>query len=199
MIEDYIKNSGEALLSACFVYDNARSAEKMLDWKFLGKDNLAWTEGPCLSAPANAEQINHEYPYILNMSKEFSVAANLVIGNTPIKNANGGVTAPMSPPRNKDGSRVESVIAKLAIIEQFEIYKEFLITFEGPYNKKRLQAWQHLISEDHSKIISTLTNRRNELTHDKNCLLPTMKEAVEYYYLIKQSAKILYNTHVEHF
>lgn len=194
MIDQYIKDLGEAILAACFVYDNARSAEKMLEWENLGNDNAAWTkEGPYISAGANQEQINHEHPYCLRISKEFAMAGHLVLGDYPKQEKNGGYAVPLSPPKNKQNSRVEPVIAKLAIIELFELYKEFLVSFNGPYNKKILKVWDNHLSRDHIVKIKTLVDRRNELTHDKNSPLATMKEAIEYYYLCKGSAEILYN------
>ena len=194
MIEQLIQDLGEAILEACFVYDNARSAEKMLNWENLGNDNAAWTEeGPYLSAGANIEQINHEHPYCLRISKEFAMAGYLVLGDSPKQEENGGYKVPLSPQKNKRNSRVEPVIAKLAIIELFELYTQFLVSFNGPYNKKKLKVWESHLSINHIVKIKTLIDRRNELTHDKNSPLATMKEAVEYYCLCKALAKILYN------
>lgn len=194
MIEQYIKDLGEAILAACFVYDNARSAEKMLEWENLGNNNAAWTkEGPYISSGASQEQINHEHPYCLRISKEFAMASHLVLGDSPKQEENGGYKVPLSPPKNKHNSRVEPVIAKLAIIELFELYKEFLVSFNGPYNRRKLKDWESHLSRDLIVKIKTLVDRRNELTHDKNSSLATMKEAVEYYYLCKGLAEILYN------
>ncbi|MCX8578832.1 hypothetical protein J3U35_05200 [Gilliamella sp. B2717] len=200
MIEQHIQDLGEAILEACFVYDNARSAEKMLDWGNLGNDNAAWTEeGPYLSAGANLEQINHEHPYCLRISKEFAMAGYLVLGDSPKQEENGGYKVPLSPQKNKHNSRVEPVIAKLAIIELFELYKQFLVSFNGPYNKKKLKFWESHLSIDDITKIKTLIDRRNELTHDKNSPLATMKEAVEYYCLCKELSKMLYNIHSNSF
>lgn len=200
MIKQHIQDLGEAILEACFVYDNARSAEKMLDWGNLGNDNAAWTEeGPYLSAGSNKEQINHEHPYCLRISKEFAMAGYLVLGDSPKQEENGGYKVPLSPQKNKHNSRVEPVIAKLAIIELFELFKQFLVSFNGPYNKKKLKVWESHLSIDHIVKIKTLIDRRNELTHDKNSPLATMKEAVEYYCLCKELAKILYNIYCNSF
>jgi len=179
------------MLAACLTYDNARSAEKMADWHCVGEDNVAWIEGPYLSAGANQTQIDHSHPYCFKTSDEFGVVAGIVMGANPAKLENGGVRIPL-PPKDKHESRVEPVISKLAIIEQFELFKEFLMTFEGPYNKKRCKSWEGRVSEDIINLVSDLTNRRNELTHDSVYELPSMKETVAYFYNLRELAQKLY-------
>ena len=55
----FLKKINEAALDSAWVFDLARSAEKMLDPNCCGDDNLAWKDGPYLSAPAN-EKRNHK-------------------------------------------------------------------------------------------------------------------------------------------
>lgn len=198
MLNAFFKDLGQSILSSCLVYDYARSAEKMLCWDNLGNNHPAWNEdGPYLSSGVNIEQINHEHPYCLRISKESAMAAHLVLGDQPeVEEANGGAKADLYP-SNKQGSRVEPIIAKLAIIDIFELYKQFLISFDGPFNHKKAKEWVNIISKDLQERIKSVVDRRNELTHDKNYNLPTMKEAVEYFYLCKQLAEILYNIHIE--
>ncbi len=191
MIENYLDKSGRAMLAACFTFDNARAAEKMADWHCVGEDNEAWKNGPYLSAGANQKQIDHRYPYCFRTSDEFGIVAGIILGPNPPRNKNGGVRIPM-PPKDLNESRVEPVISKLAIIEQFELFKEFLITFDGPFNRKKCQAWEGLIEEDALNLLTELTNRRNELTHDSEHALSSMKEAVAYFYQLRQLAPKLY-------
>lgn len=46
----FLKKINEAALDSAWVFDLARSAEKMLDPNCCGDDNLAWKYGPYLSA-----------------------------------------------------------------------------------------------------------------------------------------------------
>lgn len=179
------------MLAAALTYDNARAAEKMADWHCVGEDNVAWKEGPYLSAGANKKQIDRSHPYCFRTSDEFGAIAGIVMGANPGKSENGGVKIPL-PPKDKHESRVEPVIAKLAIIEQFELFKEFLITFDGPYNKKRCKAWEGRVEQELLDLVGELTSRRNELTHDSDCELPSMKEAVAYFYHLHQLAPKLH-------
>lgn len=190
-MDDYLDKSGKAMLAACLTFDNARAAEKMADWHCVGEDNDAWKEGPYLSAGANQKQIDRSHPYCFRTSDEFGAVAGIVMGPNPKKSANGGVQIPL-PPKDLHESRVEPVISKLAIIEQFELFKEFLVTFDGPFNKKQCQAWKGRIEDEVLDLVSQLTNRRNELTHDSDHELPSMKEAVAYFYQLRQLAPKLY-------
>lgn len=190
-MNDYLEKSGKAMLAACLTYDNARAAEKMADWHCVGEDNEAWQEGPYLSAGANQKQIDRSHPYCFKTSREFGVVARIVMGPNPERSENGGVKIPL-PPKDLHESRVEPVISKLAIIEQFELFKEFLITFDGPYNKKRCDAWGGRVDQAILDTVRQLTNRRNELTHDSDYKLPSMNEAVDYFYHLRQIAPRLY-------
>lgn len=190
-MNDYLEKSGKAMLAACLTYDNARAAEKMADWHCVGEENEAWKEGPYLSAGANQKQIDRSHPYCFKTSREFGVVAGIVMGPNPERSENGGVEIPL-PPKDLHESRVEPVISKLAIIEQFELFKEFLMTFDGPYNKKRCDAWEGRVDQTILDKVRQLTNRRNELTHDSEYKLPSMKEAVEYFYNLRQIAPRLY-------
>lgn len=190
-MDDYLDKSGKAMLAACLTFDHARAAEKMADWHCVGEDNNAWKEGPYLSAGANQKQIDRSYPYCFRTSDEFGAVARIVMGPNPTKADNGGVKIPL-PPKDMHESRVEPVISKLAIIEQFELFKEFLVTFDGPFNKKRCKAWEGRVDQEDLDLVSELTNRRNELTHDSVYELPSMKEAVAYFYHLRQLAPKLH-------
>jgi hypothetical protein len=192
-IEDYMDKSGKAMLAAGLTYDHARAAEKMSDWHCVGDDNVAWKEGPYLSSGANEKQIDRSHPYCFRTSDEFGIIAEIALGPNPPRSENGGVHIPL-PPKDKNESRVEPVIAKLAIIEQFELFKDFLITFDGPFNAKRCKNWRGRVDPELLDKVTELTNRRNELTHDSNCTLPSMKEAVTYFYHLRQLAQTFYDT-----
>ena len=133
---------------------------------------------PYLASPANCPEINHSHPYIICSSLESRVTAGLIYGDAPSKLPNGGV--PILLP-NINGSRVEPYIARMVIIEQFEMLKDFLNEFNGPTNKKRSQEWIEKVGRDSIDRMAIITDRRNELTHDKSFRMPTMKEAVEYF------------------
>jgi len=190
-MNDYIDKSGKAMLAAGLAYDNARSAEKMAQWEYVGDTNKAWKEGPYLSSPANKKKMDRSHPYCIKTSEEFGMIFRIVLGSNPPQKENGGVRIPL-PPENDNNSRVEPVIAKLAIIEQFELFKEFLTNFDGPFNKKRCKDWRGKIDDESLDLIIKMIERRNELTHDSDCLLPSMKEAAGYFYHLKQLAMKLY-------
>lgn len=190
-MEDYLDKSGKAMLAACLTFDHARAAEKMVDWHCVGEDNDAWKEGPYLSTGANHKQLDRSHPYCFRASAEFGAVAGIVMGPNPKKSDNGGVQIPL-PAKDIHESRVEPVISKLTIIEQFELFKEFLATFDGPFNKKRCKAWEGHIEQATLTLVSKLTNRRNELTHDSDYELPSMKEAVAYFYHLRQLAPKLH-------
>jgi len=125
------------------------------------------------------------------------MAAYLVLGDPiEVKVGNKGIQVDLYS-SNEEGSRVEPIIAKLAIIDLFELYKAFLISFDGPFNSKKAKEWANIITKDLYETTKSVVDRRNELTHDKEYKLPTMKEAVEYFNLCKQLAEILYNIHIE--
>ncbi|MCL1127759.1 hypothetical protein [Shewanella surugensis] len=193
-MENYLDKSGKAMLSATMTFDYARSAEKMTEFNCIGKDNLAWKEGPFISSPANMPDIDRSYPYCFKTSKEFAMTAQLVLGENPKVSENGGVKIPL-PPKDEHESRVEPVLAKLAIIEQFELFKEYLSTFDGPINKKKRKAWEGQVDPLTLELLIELTDRRNELTHDSEYFLPTIKEAVEYFYKLRQLALTLIEAH----
>jgi len=179
------------MLAAALTYDHARAAEKMSEWHCVGEDNVAWKEGPYLSAGANQKQIDRNHPYCFRSSAEFGIVVGIVMRPNFEKSENGRVKLPL-PPKDKRESRVEPVISKLAIIEQFELFKEYLATFDGPYNKKRCKAWEGKVDQKLLDLVNNLTDRRNELTHESNYELPSMKEAVTYFYQLRQLAAKLY-------
>jgi len=179
------------MLAAVLTFDHARAAEKMADWGCVGGDNPAWQEGPYLSAPEGERPVDHRYAYTFRTSPEFGRAAGLVLGSKPKKTADGGVPLPL-PPKDKYQSRVEPVIAKLAIIEQFELFKEFLVTFSGPFNRKRCKQWEGRVDQSLLDQMLHLTDRRNELTHDSDHSLPSMREAVDYFYQLRELAPIFH-------
>ncbi|AMN68448.1 hypothetical protein J3492_08970 [Psychrobacter sp. F1192] len=189
-LDAYIDRSGKAMLAGCWTYDNARAAEKMLDWDNIGKNNEAWKEGPFLSAGSGQKEIDRTRPYCFRMSEHFSTVASMVVG--PPQNGVGKIQIPL-PPLSEQRSKVEPVISKLIIIEQFELFKEFLETFEGPTNKKRRTEWESILDEEVIKDITKITDRRNALTHDSIYELSSMQEAVEYFEKLKYLAPILFN------
>jgi len=191
---EYANISGKAMIAACMAYDHARSSEKLTDWKCIGDNNPAWTIGPFVSAGANNQQIDHTHPYCIKTSDEFNKALGLVLGPNPERSANGGFRLPL-PLKGKSESQVEPVIAKLAIIEQFELFKIFLMTFDGPYNLKRRKQWEGAIQPEVLQSVTAHTDRRNELTHDAEYPLPTMMESIDYFSGLRQNARQLYEAY----
>lgn len=190
-MQDYLDKSAKSMFAVCLTFDSARAAEKMTDFSCTGANNIAWKEGPYLTAGADQKEIDRTRPYVIKTSLEFGVAAGIVMGSNPKKAENGGVAMPL-PPMGANRSRVEPVISKLAIIEQFELFKDFLKTFDGPVNKKKCKEWEGRADKSLLELVTELTDRRNSLTHDSDHQLPSMKEAVEYFYSLRQLAPKLY-------
>lgn len=186
-LDKYVDKANKAMLAGCWTYDNARAAEKMLDWDNIGEDNDAWKEGPYLSAGGGVKEIDRTRPYCFRVSEQFSTVASMIVP----PNKSGKAKLPL-PPLSEQRSKVEPVISKLIIIEQFELYKEFLETFEGPTNKKRSDIWKSRLDSEVVKEITAITDRRNSLTHDSIYELPSMNEAVEYFKTLKYLAHMLF-------
>jgi hypothetical protein len=47
-----------AMNQVSIVFDLARAAEKMCEWKNVGSSKQAWSEGPFIEAPANQRILN---------------------------------------------------------------------------------------------------------------------------------------------
>lgn len=193
-MQDYVNKAETAICAVVATYDYARSAEKMGDPNCSGKNNQAWKEGPYLSSPANKKQINREHAYCFRSSIEFQVLAGIIKGDNPERSPNGGIRIPL-PEMPPNRSRVEPVLAKLAIIEQFELFNEFMATINGPVNKEARKEWERKGHAELLKQIKNLVDRRNELTHDYDCTPPTMKEAIEYFYELRQISALLFEVH----
>jgi len=193
-LDDYLTCSAKAMFAACIVYDNARSAEKMADWGCVGEDNKAWRDGPYLSAPPNRKQIDRSHPYCFKTSPESEKAAFIVMGSNPKKCENGGVRIPL-PPKGAGNSIVEPIISKLAILEQFELFKRLMKKIDGPYNKKIARAWKGRVDCQFLSKTKKLVDRRDSLVHDHDYDLATMREAVDYLYSLREIAKVLCAAH----
>ena len=179
------------MLAIALIYDLARSAEKMAGWNCIGNDNVAWKEGPYISSPQGEDEINHSHPYCFRPSDIFGVIAGMVMRGSLELSGGEKQKLPL-PPKDKHESRVEPAVAKLAIIEQFEYFKEFLMQFDGPYNKKNNKAWVGRVDENVLKEISDLTDRRNQLIHDTEYETPSMGEALSYFDALRRNAQVLY-------
>jgi len=154
-----------------------------MEWNCIGDENVAWKEGPYLSAGANAVEIDRTRPYCLMLSEEMSVVSGIVVGpaEDAKKEEHGGIRIPfLDAPTNP--RFVEANVAKLAIIEQFELFKDFLETFDGPYNLKRCKKWSARMDTIYTERLEDVIKRRNELVHDSDSEKATMKEAIEYFY-----------------
>jgi hypothetical protein len=187
----YLVRASQSMLDACMLYEHARAAEKMTNPNNVGYDNVAWSSGPYLAAPAGYPEIDRTVPYILRISTETSAVAQIILGNDPNVSMNGGVRLPMRE-RQKGQSFVEPSIAKLSIIEQFEIFKEFLVQFDGPYTKSLAKKWEGRVEQVYLDAARRYADRRNELTHEAVLAPPTMKEAVEFFYGMVQIGTYFY-------
>ncbi|WP_111885406.1 hypothetical protein [Acinetobacter sp. CFCC 11171] len=187
---DYIKLSTSAICDAVMTFDQARSAEKMMGWEYMGEDNSAWKEGPYLSLGANQKDMDRSQPYCMRSSIYMRAIAGVVLDN---QFHNTGKTQIPTSKLEPHQSRVEPVISKLIMIEQFEIFKDFMVSCDGPYNKKQVAKWEGKLPNDILNKISSLTIRRNALTHDIDYELPTMKEAVEFFYALRYIVNNYFN------
>lgn len=188
MFDEYTKyeqNAHMAMNQVSIVFDLARAAEKMCEWKNVGSSNKAWSEGPLIEAPANHIKIDRSFPYVVRTSIEARVIAKRA-DQIFQKEAETGMKKIDLP--EVDGSRVEPYIAKAAIIEQFELFKEICVFFQAPFNKKRAENLRGCVDDVLLDRLIAAVTRRNELTHQDECQPPTMREAVEYFYDITELA-----------
>lgn len=179
---NYKNLSTKSICDAAMSFDLARSAEKMMNWEYIGDDNPAWKDGPYLSSPANKKEIDRSHPYCMRSSIYMRAIAGIVVEDEFNETGKTKIPASQLDPYK---SRVEPIISKLVIIEQFELFKAFMISCDGPYNKKQVNKWVGKLPQEILDKISSLTLRRNELTHDTDYELPTMKEAVEFFYALR--------------
>lgn len=186
----FIALSNKAICDVAMSFDLARAAEKMMHWEYIGNDNPAWNEGPYLSSPANKKNIDRSHPYCMRSSIYMQKIAELVVDNK--FDGTGRTSMPISQIEPYQ-SRVEPIISKLLIIEQFELFKDFMTSCDGPYNPKQAKKWVGKLPENVLETISSLTARRNELTHDIDYQQPTMKEAVEFFYALRFFASTYFN------
>ena len=181
----YERKAHMAMSQVSIVFDLARGAEKMCEWKNVGDRNGAWSEGPFIEAPANRRKIDRSYPYVVITSIESRVIAKRV-DQVFQRESEDGMKKIDLP--EIDGSRVEPYIAKTAIIEQFELFKEICVYFRAPFNKKRAEKLRGVVDDIFLDRLVAAASRRNELTHQDECPPPTMREAVEYFYDITELA-----------
>lgn len=188
MFDEYKKYEQKAHMAmnqVSIVFDLARAAEKMCEWKNVGNSNEAWSEGPLIEAPANQRKIDRSFPYVVRTSIEAQVISKRA-DQIFQREAERGMKRIDLP--EVDGSRVEPYIAKAAIIEQFELFKEICILFQAPFNKKRAEKLRGCVDDMLLDRLIAAVTRRNELTHQDECQPPTMREAVEYFYDITELA-----------
>lgn len=200
-LQDIIKKLSSAILNSCYVFDNARASEKMLNPNYVGKNNIAWKKGPYLLAKRGGKQINHTHEYCIATSDEFRIASGLVDKYIPSYFEKNGGRKIDIPKANENDTRVESIISKLSMIEQFEIYKDFAVLLYGhdigPYNIGKAKKMKQYFSDEDYDLLTLSINRRNELTHEYDCKKSTMIEAVVYSSTILHLANIIYNIHKE--
>ena len=176
----YTALADAAILQATLLFDYAVSTEKMMSFACVGEDNSAWKEGPYVSSGAGQEQIDRSTPFCLRVSKETSVAAGIVLGPNPELGQNGGYRLPLLQ-ENAQEWQSEKVIAKLSMIEQFELYRDFARVVSGPYNAKTSERCASFLPPEVLDSLKVATDRRNELTHDSEICPATIREAVEYF------------------
>lgn len=186
----YVEAAGKALLAAMSIYDLAVSASKMMSFGCVGDDNDAWKQGPYISSGKGRTEIDRSHPYCLAISKEFSISATLVIGPNPEISSNGGARLPISGGENGFGD-AEKTIAKLIMVEQFEIFRDFWMKHNGPCSKAQAKNWRGKGYDDVLDVIETLVDRRNELVHMDNCSRPEINEAVRFYYSLRACSERL--------
>lgn len=185
--ETYVKISNSAMFASVLAHDLARSSEKMADPNLVNSDE-AWSVGPYICSPSNKPAIIHDYPYVFRMSSYLEWVCSIIYGENPQIETNGRVKLPETR-KLDNGSVVEHILAKLSMIEQYEIYKDFLRKIEGPINKVLGEKWQGIAKEYYLQEHKIVTNRRNELVHEIEYLLPSMEEAVKYFYKLRKLAE----------
>lgn len=179
-LDNYIKIAGQSILQATYIYDLARSAEKITMHHSSQRDEDA---SPYLICEMGINKDPHGY--ILRPSIEMNAAINIYhtgdVTKSP-KNEEGSIKLDWSLLPELDGSRVTPYIAKTSIIEQFELLKNYLITLNVPHSIPAVKKATGKFNQDLLDVLEPHISRRNELTHELFAKQPNMKEAVEYSY-----------------
>jgi len=175
---EYLKFSAQSILQSTYVYDHARSAERLTDHLPINKE-----VGPYLAShDADLTALSACYLFIsIEMQAAFNVSKTGRYDQSPAA-PNGRIPLELDLLPTLEGSRVTPYVAKTAIVEQFELLKKYLIYVNAPYNVKMLEKSREILDVDIFDKMERLILRRNELTHEIDAPMASMKNAVEYFY-----------------
>ncbi|QZA77145.1 hypothetical protein K4H28_12730 [Deefgea tanakiae] len=180
-LESYLDYANRSICQATMIYDLARSAEKLVDPKAFSDDIALLSEAPCLESYVGTPSLPKEHPFLLKISIESQAAINIsytgCVEQAP-RSEFGRIPLPLP---EIQGSRVIPYVAKMVIIEQFELMKKYIGLLSAPINKKQLDKYKSHISTDLFEVHCEILERRNALTHELNASPASMKEAVEFF------------------
>lgn len=175
----YLEKSSGWLTDLCCLYDLAESTRKAMNHDYCLPKEDGWDSAPYLASWKGRDALQDALPIFLKTSLEAAKAAELVMGQGYKPNPLRKTPIQFS---STSGPRVEETVARLGIITQFEVWKEFAQCHGYPINIKRAKNFE-FSSEAESEILIGLINVRNSMTHDIEIETdPTMKQFVEFSY-----------------
>ncbi len=177
-LSSYIDTSGRWLVEVCSVYDLAEATRRAMNPNYSIPVNSTWADGPHLSSGRGQATIQNAIPLVIRSSLEAGKAAELAMGKDHRPNDDGSTRIPLV----SRGIRTGQIIARLGIISQFELWKEFARPLGYPINEKQAKSYSFSDSTERDTQ-SGLVRRRNQLTHEISANNdPTMRELVDFAY-----------------
>lgn len=174
----YIDVSGRWLVEVCTVYDLAEATSRAMNPKYSIPASSNWADGPHLSSGRDRTAIQNAIPLIIRSSIEAGKAAELVMGQDHHPSKDGRTRVPLI----SHGIRTGQIVARIGIISQFELWKDFVRPLGYPINEKQAKSFKFSHPQE-CETQRDLVRRRNELTHEISAHNdPTMRELVDFAY-----------------
>ncbi|HSH04352.1 MAG TPA: hypothetical protein VLL52_17715 [Anaerolineae bacterium] len=201
--DEYITMSDKHMASLYLCMDIAHAGEKMMDPNNSGENNKAWTEGPYMASPANKEDLNRSYPYILKTGKDNMVLMGYQFGASPPKNDNGGVDINLNESNRLKSTEIiptTAIFMQFAILEAFE-YSAFnrYITKNPITPKQEKQTKDYMrkptgkrmnliswltgnpVSSELKRMYRSISDHRRDLTHKPEVICDSPEGALVMY------------------
>jgi hypothetical protein len=178
-LSSYLDISGRWLVEVATIYDLAEATSRAMNPSYTFPVNSTWADGPHLSSGRDNSELQKSIPLVIRSSLEAAKAAELIMGRDYRPNESGKTRIPMVSNEIRTGQ----IIARMGIVSQFELWKNFVARLSYPINAKQAESYTFRDLEE-SAAQRQIVRRRNELTHEiKASNDPTMRELIEFAYL----------------
>lgn len=142
-------------------------------------DSGLWSDGPYLCSGVSHEALRSALPLALKTSIESAKAAELTMGRDYQPGPSGKTAVPLVV----GPLRANSLVSRLGIIAQFELWKDFARSAGYPTNEKQAHKFAFKSPQELPELVA-LVQRRNELVHEvKAANDPNMREFIEFTYI----------------